>query len=56
MDTWSSLLHYLVTLCLCVGMPQGNASFSLVLATTSMSFSAPAMASIMNNLTSLGLS
>src|SRR6266581_1928378 len=55
-NTWSSLLHFLVTLCLCIGVPLGNASSSPASATTSISFSTALVASLVNNLMSLGSS
>src|SRR6266704_1326015 len=55
-NTWSSLLHFLVTLCLCVGVPLGNASSSPASATASISFSAALVASLVNSLILLGSS
>jgi hypothetical protein len=56
MNTWSSLNHFLETLCTCVGIPRGNAKSRPSSATAIISVSASHMADLVNSLVSAGSS
>jgi hypothetical protein len=56
MNTWSSLVHRLVMLCRCVGIPGGSMKLSPASATVLISSSALFKAALVNSLVSAGLS
>jgi hypothetical protein len=56
MNTWSSLVHHLVMLCRCVGIPGGSMKSSPASATVLISSSVLFKAALVNSLVSAGLS